>query len=393
MEPIDLEKINSLRNKIKDVLDLNDSYIPEDIKIATMTLEGKFNTAFYPLNIFKYMKRTPDGIIGVNKGKEKKKTNEEDEDEEDYLSEIQKVISDSKSSISLQSKVIRNDKTYNKTYNETYNNTIATQKPNQKKGQQSKNRQSDEFLNQVTVLIGVSNKIKPVSVKIFSNGAIHFTGCVNIDNMLEATYKLARECKREIAVLTKKSKIREIKFVDDPDVLKLENLDSIKVDMINCIFTVPFKIDRPKLQVLMKSDGYNSSYDSNGHAGVKIKETSTGKKVTIFVFESGSIIIILGKQGFKRINNIYTNVYKYLLENYESIVKDDDITASVILRYIDQSDKQPDKQSDRQPNDTANSMIDNSHLKISPKINTDFNISLKKHDPQVKINMDGKPLI
>lgn len=376
MEPIDLEKINSLRNKIKDVLDLNDSYIPEDIKIATMTLEGKFNTAFYPLNIFKYMKRTPDGIIGVNKGKEKKKTNEEDEDEEDYLSEIQEVI--------------RNDKTYNKTYNETYNNTIATQKPNQKKGKQSKNRQSDEFLNQVTVLIGVSNKIKPVSVKIFSNGAIHFTGCVNIDNMLEATYKLARECKREIAVLTRKTKtkrsrIREIKFVDDPDVLKLENLDSIKVDMINCIFTVPFKIDRPKLQVLMKSDGYNSSYDSNGHAGVKIKETSTGKKVTIFVFESGSIIIILGKQGFKRINNIYTNVYKYLLENYESIVKDDDITASVILRYIDQSNKQPI--------DTANSTINNAHLKISPKINTDFNISLKKHDPRVKINMDGKPLI
>ena len=41
--------------------------------------------------------------------------------------------------------------------------------------------------------------------------------------------------------------------------------------MINCGFFVPFKIDRPKLHVIMKSDQYNASFDSNAHAGVKIK--------------------------------------------------------------------------------------------------------------------------
>jgi ribosomal protein L15 len=104
--------------------------------------------------------------------------------------------------------------------------------------------------------------------------------------------------------------------------------------MINCIFRVPFNIDRPVLQALLKTDGYNASYDSNGHAGVKIKYVSTGKKITIFVFESGSIIIILGKQGFYRINEIHAFIYKYLLVNYENIVKDRDIAKKIISQYI-----------------------------------------------------------
>ena len=105
--------------------------------------------------------------------------------------------------------------------------------------------------------------------------------------------------------------------------------------MINCNFVVPFKINRPKLQILLKTDDYNAEYDSNGHAGVKIRYVSIKQKITIFVFESGSIIIILGNQGFSRINEVYTFIYKYLLENYDVIVKDDNLTNSSILKYLE----------------------------------------------------------
>ena len=128
--------------------------------------------------------------------------------------------------------------------------------------------------------------------------------------------------------------------------------------MINCNFKVPFKVDRPKLLVSMASDNYNASYDSNGHSAVNIKydvqkEESISKgvkvrntddlgkneeRVTIFVFESGSIIIILGNQGFRPINEVYTFIYKYLLENYDTIVKDDELTDSSIREYLEESE-------------------------------------------------------
>lgn len=272
-EKIDLEIdqniLKRLRDKLTKELELC-ADISDDVKISTMTIEGKFPTTFNPLNIYNYISRRRDGIVSVIKG-------------------------------------------------------------NQRKNTDTSTKNKNVFLNQVTVGIIVSNKKNPVSVKVFNNGTVHFTGCLNIDNLIEASHKLCIECKREIAVFDKNGKIKEIKFVDDTSQLFVDNLYDIKIDMINCIFVVPFKIDRPNLQNIMKQDGYNAVYDSNGHAGVKIRHTNTEQKVTIFVFESGSVIIILGKQGFTRINEIYTFIYTYLLQNYDKIAKDDELTISLIL--------------------------------------------------------------
>ncbi len=273
---LDTEKIDQLRLVIRTTLELNNVDIPEDIKISTMTLEAKLNTRFYPWNIYRYIRRSDDGIIVVKENRDKKN-----------------------------------------------------------KKAKNKNKQSEVFLNQVTLSIMVSKKKKPVSVKIFNSGTIHFTGCVCADDLLESVYKLCLECRRYVAVIDKNGKIKDIKFAKDTEMLRVENLFDFKVDMINCIFVVPFKIDRPKLQVLLKSDGYNATYDSNGHAGVRIKYVSIKKKITIFVFESGSIIIILGNQGFKKINEVYGFIYKYLLENYDVIAKNDEFANSSILKCLE----------------------------------------------------------
>src|SRR5580692_9141669 len=70
----DTEKLDRLRQDIKHALELDNADIPEDIKISTMTLEAKLNTRFYPYNIYKYIRRSEDGITSVvNESKKKEK--------------------------------------------------------------------------------------------------------------------------------------------------------------------------------------------------------------------------------------------------------------------------------------------------------------------------------
>ena len=298
---IDPEYFEQLKAYYSKELDLQSNDIPNEIKISTMTLEGKFSTNFYPSNIYNYVARRNDGIVTVIKGSQKK---------------------DSKTS---------------------KNKTV--------------------FLNQVTVGIMVSGKTTPVSVKVFNNGTLHFTGCLSVNDFIEATYKLCIECQREIAIFDNNGKLKEIKFAEDISVLKVENLYDVKVDMINCIFVIPFRIDRPQLQMLMKHDGYNSVYDSNGHAGVKIRYSNMDQKITIFVFESGSVILILGKQGYGKINEIYTFVNKYLLEKYDEIAKEDELSIEDILELSIKYDE--NNQTD--DNNHIDELIDMSILQLSIK--------------------------
>jgi hypothetical protein len=299
IKTMDNNKYTQIKNNIRDTLDLHDEYIGK-VKIATMTFEGKFKTTFYPLNIYNYMQKNQNSIVSIIK------------------------IADKKYRRTQKCMLIMDNRELDDT----------------------KYMHNDMFLNQVTVNINVSNKKNPVSVKIFSNGSVHFTGCITIDNLLEAIYKLCVECRRCIYVLDTNNTIKKIQFAHTPDVLYLEQIFDIKTDMVNCIFTVPFKIDRTKLQALLWGHKYNATYDSNSHAAVNIKfyDTETkinnkGKngKITMLVFEQGSIIIILGKQGFKKINEMYNFIYKYLLENYKLIVKNDNIAWDIINKYIEKT--------------------------------------------------------
>ena len=248
-----------LEELITNNLDLHKNSIPPDINISTMTLEAKFDTTFRPMSIYLYIIRSHDGIIKITA----------------------------------------------------------------KKNNGSKRiKKKSEFLNQVTALVYSSKKRNkmPISIKIFRNGTLHFTGCQNIYDMLEVAHKICSECSKTRAIITKKGLLREIKFADDPSKLSVDKLKCCKIDMINSNFTVPFKINRPKLYQQLINDNYNAFYDSNKHAGVNI---TYKRGVTIFVFESGSIIIIVGNSGFMPIIDGYNFIYKYLLENYETIVKDD----------------------------------------------------------------------
>lgn len=323
---MDTSGIECLKQKIRENLDLSGVTMPEEIRISTMTMDAKLDVTFNASNIYNYIRTSEDGIQRIK---------------------------------SIKHTISKNTRKTTDTTNKRRNVVQAKKK-----------RNTPEFLNQVTVFVNVAQKEngKPVSVKIFNNGTLHFTGVNGVASLLEATRKICEECKRERMIVTKTKdkdgnvvkKLERIKFVadGDEDKLSIENLRNFAVNMINCNFTVPFTIDRPKLQVSLASDGYNVTYDANGHSAVNIKYAiqndeshskavkfrnaeDMGKneeRVTIFVFESGSIIIILGNQGFRPINEVYSFIYKYLLENYDTIIKDDDLTDSSIREYLDESE-------------------------------------------------------
>lgn len=321
---MDTKEIKRLKKKIRENLDLTGVTIPEEIKISTMTMDAKLDVKFNVQNIYRYIRKSKDSIVRIKKIK----------------AQPQK-----------EKKVTKLKKRKNVTEFD-------------KKSKKS----SIKFLNQVTVFVRVSQKPadRPVSVKIFGNGTLHYTGVINIASLIEATQKICEECKRKRAIFVEKKdskgniirKVKTITFADDPSKLTVSGLHDFAVTMINCNFGVPFRVDRPKLLVSLTSDAYNASFDSNGHSAVKVKyaiknpesfskgirireEDDLGKnekRVTIFVFESGKIIIILGNQGFRPINEVYTFIYKYLLENYDIIVKDDELTDSSIREYLEESE-------------------------------------------------------
>lgn len=175
--------------------------------------------------------------------------------------------------------------------------------------QRKKKTVKSSFHNQISIGV-MLNKI--ISVKLFINGSIQITGCKKLDD----------------AVMALKILFDEL----DMDGLELSNLDNFRIVMINSNFNIGFKIDRDKLFNLIKED-VTCSYDKSIHACVDIKFLNGDKIISIFVFESGSIVIT-GANTLSHIINSYNFICKILLENYKTIVKRNALSNSVILTYM-----------------------------------------------------------
>ena len=104
--------------------------------------------------------------------------------------------------------------------------------------------------------------------------------------------------------------------------------------MINSNFNIGFKVDRDKLYDLIHTKNIaECSYDPIIHACVNIKYECDKKTVSIFVFESGSIIITGANNG-KHILDAYNFINKLLCNNYKQIYKSNILSNSTILMYL-----------------------------------------------------------
>lgn len=287
----DGSKIVTNINKKKLAINIDLGNLPDDVSISTMTITCKIDTEFNVTNIGKYIDLKYNSIVAVKHGN-----------------------NDDKST----------------------NRSLIIKRQSAQKNRKKKKA----FYNQVTIIVK-TKKNKNYNVKLFSNGAIQMTGCKSIEGVIDALSKIFIELKVIKATLDyKKNKVIDKPFVSNPDILDIKNLYNIKICMINSNFCIGFNIDRDKLFDLLIADKIECSYDPIIHACVNIKYEHPEKTISVFVFESGAVIIT-GARTCSQIVEAYTFINKYLLKNYYYINKNNVLTNSTILEFLN-SDISPE---------------------------------------------------
>ena len=164
-----------------------------------------------------------------------------------------------------------------------------------------------------------------INVKLFGNGAIQMTGCKNIEDsfkILEMIFKILSNVK---AIVLNKEIVEVLFIVDEfgndmSTKLSAIQIYNYKIVMINSYFNIDFLIDRNKLFNVMREKNINCNYDPQRHSAVNCKYLDNNKQITILIFEKGSIIIN-GVNNYKQITVAYNFINKFLLQNYQNIVR------------------------------------------------------------------------
>lgn len=206
-----------------------------------------------------------------------------------------------------------------------------------KGGKTTKKKSKGRFWNQITILFQPQKGFHN-NVKIFNNGSISMTGIKKVENGKKSILMLIDKIKEIYKTQTKE--ILETKMeIDDL------NMTDFSIALINSDYTVSYNINRNYLYRLLTNE-YNifSTFDACEYPGVNIKlfwNTNTRntpnfgkckcnpgsnlcngkgsgngkgdcKVVTIFAFQSGSIMIT----GARTIDQIY-DAYHFINKIFE----------------------------------------------------------------------------
>lgn len=272
-----MDKTQISKNVVSKI-DFSLKNLPDDLRISTMTITCNLDTLIDIQNVGRYIDLSFGSIVCV-----KYKTNN------------------------------------NKMDDNTVIRSLIKMKKTREKAK--KNAKRKNFNNQASLVVDIKNK-RRINVKIFKNGAIQMTGCKAIEDFHQALDIVCRELKKKKAVYDKQTKTIIPKyFITNYDAVNADKVKNFKVVMINSNFKVGFLIDREKLHGLLLKSGVRSILEPNIHACVNIKFNYKNKDtISIFVFESGSIIIT-GAKTENHIIEAYKFITKVLFENYDTIVK------------------------------------------------------------------------
>lgn len=300
--PIDILNIDNLKRI------LNMTEIPAEINISTMTMLCEFNTTFNIANIGNYaplsqtginsIKYVADGeikernIFGISTVKQKRKTKKEKSNFYNQTTMIVRCLHDEKLLFDHNKKIGK-----------------KTKKP-----------------------------IKTTNIKIFQNGAVQLTGCKSIEGFYQVLGIVCRELTKIRGIPNKKfDTITKISFVSKPESLTLNNILRPRIAMINSDYNIGYSIDRDQLHSILKDV---SIFEPDKHAPVNIKyEYKDRKKISIFVFESGAIVIT-GVNNSNQIVKAYNYINTVIGDNFSKVVLiDKNSFVDVDLKkYIDKND-------------------------------------------------------
>jgi TATA-box binding protein (TBP) (component of TFIID and TFIIIB) len=259
------------------------------IQISTMTLKAYLGTPINCLNIAKYIDLNIDSIVSVKYGD-------------------------------------KNDKTTNRRIYQ-----ILTG---------SKKKGGKAFYNQVTLeikpdKINDNEENNAINVKIFKNGSLQMTGCKRMIDCYNVIGKLINILKFDKCKMYRTGEVHDIKFVTDSEKLSLQNL---RVAMINSNFKLDYLISRDDLYELLYNNDVECKYHCNIHACVNIKynyvENKKSKKISIFVFQSGSIIIT-GANNIKHIVAAHDYIMK-IINKYKTFITIRKIDKKIIKKILAQ---------------------------------------------------------
>ena len=279
LEKLKYDYPNSIISKL-NILDINDckkvinlDIIPNDVSVSTMTVTCKTDTCINVHNIGKYVNLKNNGILSVKYG-----------DQPDT------------------------------------NRSILHVKQKKKKGGVVKR---NNFFNQITVEVKPTGNNK-INIKLFKNGSIQLTGCKSMNNLHEVLMILAHELMISKAVIGPKyNEIIPKPFLEDNSKFIISD---IMIRMINTNFKMSYKIDRDELYRILINNNIKCTFEPCVHAGVNIKfvvgkkKNNANKEVSIFVFESGSIIIT-GASDSTHVLKAYNFITTILDEHHDEIVK------------------------------------------------------------------------
>lgn len=287
-----LSKEHNESNEIKKLrkhINLDD--LPEELKISTITATCMFETLFNTENIGKYLSLSENRIIRVKYGNGE--------------NAIIRSIADSTDKITKRNR--------------------KTRKPRK---QRKKSKKEQAFYNQVTIVTKCMDTNSKVNIKLFQNGAVQMTGCKGFNSCMNAFNILCNDLKIIKAVVND-NKLIQKPFVTNHSNLSIDKLQKFQIQMINSNFDIGFQINRDKLYGILLNTDIDCSFEPDVHAAVNIKyiytksrNTKNPEKISIFVFESGQIIIT-GAKHKDHIIDAYKYIAGTLYENYTQIVRND----------------------------------------------------------------------
>lgn len=203
------------------------------------------------------------------------------------------------------------------------------------------------FDNQVTTIFKLAAGYFP-NVKLFLNGNVHITGVRCEEEAIRINDTLVEEIRRIYA--DGHTDILRPLADDKPGDINLVKSCNFRIRMINSDFKVPFRIRRKDLHKLLISDAYGnkSVFQPGSYPGVKLqyfwnKENAAKdgvcrchgnclgkkgdgagegdcKKVTIAIFESGSILIT-GANALVQIDDAYRYISRILQQQRDQVEK------------------------------------------------------------------------
>jgi TATA-box binding protein (TBP) (component of TFIID and TFIIIB) len=202
-------------------------------------------------------------------------------------------------------------------------------------------KDQDNFFNQITVVMSIpidyeSTQTKLINLKLFNNGSIQVSGLKSISQCNIMINKLIELLKGEYCVFinpdgetckfdTPGAISKIIRFLEFDTI----NLTGLKISMINTMFQYTSKINRSQLYMRLMELKINGNldpttrlkYQPDIHAPVHVKiDLGNKKPVTVFVFESGKILIMAAKRR-DNIIGAYNYINQLLHENHEYVVK------------------------------------------------------------------------